>query len=113
MNIIFTTEARIKLIVDANWNDRDLMVHKIATELSKLRSALPIPAQLESVASQLEMNSLRMIDMPDGSMIDGPDMLRNTAHLVRIALKNEVESIREAMRRAAGYQEERERITHE
>jgi hypothetical protein len=94
---MFTTEEHIKLIVDANWNDRDLMVHKLARELSNLRSALPIPAQLESVASQLEMNSLHMIDMPDGSMIDGPDMLRNTAQLVRIALTNEFESIREAI----------------
>ena len=62
-----------------------------------LRSALPIPAQLESVALQLEMNCLRMIDMPDGSMIDGPSTLRNTAYLVRVVLTNELESIRDEM----------------
>ena len=98
MDSIFTTEKHIKIIVDANWDDKEMMIHKLAREVSMLRAALPIPAQLEAVASQLEMGCLQMIDMPDGSMIDGPDRLRNTAYLVRVVLTNELESIREATR---------------
>lgn len=84
-----TIEQRVQKIIEANWDDRQAMIHQFVHEISLLRAALPSPAHLESVASQLEVTCAQEMDLPDGATFDGPVFLRRVAHLVRLAISEE------------------------
>src|SRR3954463_3295466 len=62
-----TIEERVQQIVTAYWGDRPTMIYRLAHELQQLRAALPTPAYLESVATQLEMTCVQEMALPDGT----------------------------------------------
>jgi hypothetical protein len=86
---MITIEARIQRIVESNRGNEDALVYRIVREIHLLRAALPTPAYLESVASQLEGTCVHEMDLPDGSTFNGPVFLRHTAQLVRLAIIEE------------------------
>ena len=95
-----TIEERIQKIVEANWDDKQALIYRIVHEIHLLRAALPTPAYLESVASQLEVTCVLEMDLMDGTTFNGPVYLRHTARLVRLAINEEMEPSDEATRSA-------------
>jgi hypothetical protein len=88
---MITIEERVRTGVEANWEDKQALIEWIVRELELLRSVLPTPAYLESIASLLEEASFRDIDVPDGTTFDGPIFLRHAALRVRFVLNDEAE----------------------
>jgi hypothetical protein len=86
-----TIEERIQKIVEASWDDKQALIYRIVHEIHLLRAALPAPAYLETVASQLEVTCVQEMDMMDGTTFNGPVFLRHTARLVRLAINEEME----------------------
>jgi hypothetical protein len=86
-----TIEERIQKIVEANWDDKQTLIYLLVHEIHLLRAALPTPAYLESVASQLEVTCVQEMDLTDGTTFNGPVFLRHTARLVRLAISEEME----------------------
>jgi hypothetical protein len=93
---MITIEERVQRVVEANWGDKQALISGIVHELRLLRAALPMPAYLESVASQLEVSCAQEMDLPDGTTFDGPVFLRQAAQLVRIAISEEIKTKDEA-----------------
>jgi hypothetical protein len=82
-------EEHVQQIVEANWGDKNALIYRIANEIRLLRTALPAPAYLESVASQMEMASDSGVKLVDGTTFDGPVFLRHAALLVRLAINEQ------------------------
>ncbi|HEY0376931.1 MAG TPA: hypothetical protein VGC87_08245 [Pyrinomonadaceae bacterium] len=93
---MITIEEHIQGIVEANWGDKEALIYQIVHEMRLLRAALPTPAYLESVASQLEMTCVQEMDLPDGTSFHGPVFLRHAAQLVRLAMSEETNPENEA-----------------
>ena len=93
---MITIEEHIQKIVESNRSNEQELVCRIVREIHLLRAALPTPAYLESVASQLESACVREMDLPDGSTFNGAVFLRQAAQLVRLAISDEREPENEA-----------------
>ena len=85
-----TIEEHIQKIVEAHWDDKKLLIHKLAQEMLLLHAALPAPAYLDSVAYQLEMTCVQEMNLPDGTTFNGAVFLRQTAELVRSVINEEM-----------------------
>jgi hypothetical protein len=86
-----TIEEQVRRIVESNRDNEDALVYRIAHEIHLLRAALPTPAYLESVASQLEDACVLELDLPDGATFNGPVFLRQAAQLVRLIISNDMQ----------------------
>ena len=86
---MITIEELVQRIVESNRGDEQALIYRIAQEMHLLRAALPTPAFLESVASQLEGTCLHEMDLPDGTTFNGPVFLRHAARLVRLVIIDE------------------------
>ena len=79
-------------MVEENWGDKQALISVIVREIHLLRAALPPPAYLESVASQLEVSCVQETDLPDGASFHAPVFLRQAARLVRLIINEEAAS---------------------
>jgi hypothetical protein len=80
---------RVQRIVEENWGDKQALISVFVREIHLLRAALPIPAYLEVVASQLEVSCVQEMDLPDGTIFHAPVFLRHAARLVRLMMNDE------------------------
>jgi hypothetical protein len=87
---MMTIEERVQKIVEASRGDEQALIHRLVHAIHLLHAALPTPAYLESVASQLEVTCVQEMNLPDGTTFDGPVFLRHTARLVRLAIIEEM-----------------------
>ena len=87
---MITIEEHIQKIVEAHWDDKQILIHKLAQEMLLLHAALPAPTYLDSVAYQLEMTCVQEMDLPDGTTFNGAAFLRRTAQLVRSVINEEM-----------------------
>jgi hypothetical protein len=87
---MITIEEHIQKVVEAHWNDKQILIHKLAREMLLLHAALPAPSYLDSVAYQLEMTCVQEMDLPDGSTFNEVVFLRRTAQLVRAVINEEL-----------------------
>ncbi|MGH9881157.1 MAG: hypothetical protein ACRD6N_06945 [Pyrinomonadaceae bacterium] len=88
---MITIEQRVQRIVEANWGDKQTLIHEFTHEMHLLRSALPSAADLESIAHQLEIGGGREVVLPDGTFFDASVLLRRAAELIRLAMNEEAE----------------------
>ncbi|HEY0322513.1 MAG TPA: hypothetical protein VGC66_16275 [Pyrinomonadaceae bacterium] len=93
---MITIEEHVQRIVASNRDNEEALVYRLAHEIHLLRAALPTPAYLESVASQLEATCVQEMDLPDGSTFNGAVFLRHVAELVRLAINDEIAPENEA-----------------
>jgi len=93
---MITIEEHVQQIVVANRNDEQALVYRIANEIQMLHAALPAPADLDAISYYLEMTGGQDVDLPDGTILDGPMFLRRAAQLVRLAISEQTELENEA-----------------
>lgn len=86
---MLTIEEYVQKVVEAYWDDKQIMIHKLAQRMLLLHAALPAPFYLDSVAYQLEMSCVQETDLPDGTTFNGVLFLRRTAQLVRSVIGEE------------------------
>ena len=86
---MITIEEHIQKIVEAHWDDKPLLIHRLVQEMLRLHAALPAPSYLDSVAYQLEMTCVQEMNLPDGTTFNGAVFLRRTAQLVRSVINEE------------------------
>jgi hypothetical protein len=89
---MITIEEHVQRIVESNRGDEAALVYRIVHEIHLLRTALPTPAYLESIATQLDGTCVHELSLPDGTTFNGSVFLRHTAELVRLAMSVERES---------------------
>lgn len=89
---MLTAEERVQRMVEENWGDKEALIAVLVREIHLLRAALPTPAYLESVASQLEVSQVQVMDLPDGTSFHAPVFLRRAAQLVRLIVNDETAS---------------------
>lgn len=87
---MITIEEHIQKIVEAHWDDKQILIHKLAQKMLLLHAALPAPFYLDSVAYQLEMTCVQETDLPDGTTFNGAVFLRRAAQLVRAVINEEM-----------------------
>ena len=87
---MITIEEYVQNIVEAHWDDKQIMIRKLTQRMLLLHAALPAPFYLDSLAYQLEMTSVQETDMPDGTTFNGAVFLRRSAQLVRSMMIEEM-----------------------
>jgi hypothetical protein len=87
---MITIEEHVQKIVEAHWDDRPMMIHKLAQRMLLLHAALPAPFYLDSVANQLELTCAQVADLSDGTTFNGAEYLRRAAQLVRGVINEEM-----------------------
>jgi hypothetical protein len=91
MQAMITIEERVRQGVERSRGDNEALVEWIVREIGLLRSAIPPPDYLDSIASMLEVSCSGQIDLPDGTSFDAPIFLRHTAFQVRSVIMEEAE----------------------
>jgi hypothetical protein len=89
---MITIEERVQRIVEANWNDKHSLIYSVSHEMHLLRSALPSPADLESIAYHLEIGGGQEVMLDDGTVFDASMVLRRAAGLIRLAINEEMQN---------------------
>jgi hypothetical protein len=91
MQAMITIEERVRQGIERSRGDNEALVEWIVREIGFVRSAMPSPDYLDSIASMLEMTGFGPIDLPDGTSFDASNFLRHTAVQVRLVIKEEAE----------------------
>ena len=84
-----TLEQRIRKVVEANWDDKQALIHEIVREIQMLRAALPSPADLEAIAYHFETSCGQEVELPDGTTFDASVFLRRAAERARLVINEE------------------------
>ena len=84
-----TLEQRIRKLVEANWDDRQALIHALVREIEVLRTALPSPADLEAIAYHFETACGQDVELPDGTTFDASVFLRRAAERARLVINEE------------------------
>jgi len=84
-----TLEQRIRNLVEANWDDKQALIHAIVREIQMVRAALPSPADLEAIAYHFETACGQEVELPDGTTFDAAVFLRRAAERARLVINEQ------------------------
>jgi len=84
-----TLEQRVRKLVEANWDDKQALIHALVREIEMLRAALPSPADLEAIAYHFETACGQDVELPDGTTFDASVFLRRAAEQGRLVINEE------------------------
>jgi hypothetical protein len=97
---MMTIEQHVQSVVEANWDDKQALIHRVTREMHLLRAALPSAADLEAIAYRMEIAGRQEVDLADGTVFDASLFLRRAAQLVRLAINEQMEAQGEAKSRS-------------